>query len=190
MKQVWKPGTMIYPLPAVLVGCGSSPDDYNLITVAWVGTICTNPAMCYVSVRPERHSHHLIESTMEFTINLTNEAMAKATDWCGVKSGKDFHKFAETKLTPEKGNMVSAPCVKESPRAIECRVKEIVRPGAHDMFIADVLCTDGDDSLIDEATGAFDLEAAHLIAYSHGNYYKLGEPIGKFGWSVRKKQKQ
>ena len=127
MKQVWKPGTMIYPLPAVLVGCGSCPDDYNLITVAWTGTICTNPAMCYISVRPERHSYELIKRTMEFTLNLTTESMAKAVDWCGVRSGKDYHKFVETCLTPVKGNMVSAPCVEESPLSIECRVKEIVK---------------------------------------------------------------
>lgn len=180
---------MIYPLPAVLVGCGSSPADYNLITVAWTGTICTNPAMCYISVRPERHSHALIKQTMEFTINLTTEAMAKATDWCGVKSGRDFDKFKETGLTAVKGSMVAAPCVEESPLSVECRVKEIVSLGSHDMFIADVLCTSADDLFVDSETGAFDLEAARLIAYSHGHYYKLGEPIGKFGWSVQKKKK-
>lgn len=186
MKQVWKPGTMIYPLPAVLVGCGTCPDDYNLITVAWTGTICTNPAMCYISVRPERHSYELIKRTMEFTLNLTTESMAKAVDWCGVRSGKDYHKFVETGLTPVTGNMVSAPCVEESPLSIECRVKEIVKLGSHDMFVADVLCTDADESLINKETGAFDLESARLIAYSHGHYYKMGEEIGKFGWSVQK----
>lgn len=188
MKEVWKPGTMIYPLPAALIGCGSSEDDYNLMTVSWLGTICTNPAMCYISVRPERHSYDIIRRNMEFTINLTTESLAEATDWCGVRSGKDYNKFAEMGLTPIKGSMVSAPIVAESPLSIECRVKEIVKLGTHDMFIADVLCTDAEKSLIDPETGAFDLGAAGLIAYSHGTYYKLGEPIGKFGWSVKKKK--
>lgn len=188
MKQIWKPGTMIYPLPAVLVGCGSSEKDYNLLTVAWTGTICTNPAMCYISVRPERHSYNLIKENMEFTINLTTEAMAKAVDWCGVRSGRDYDKFKETGLTPERGKMVLAPCVKESPLSIECRVKEIVKLGSHDMFVADVLCTDAEDSFIDSATGAFDLAGANVIAYSHGKYYCLGKEIGKFGWSVQKKK--
>lgn len=188
-KQVWKPGTMVYPLPAVLVGCGSNPDDYNLLTVAWVGTICTNPPMCYISVRPERHSYELIKRNMEFTINLTSREMAKATDWCGVRSGRDYDKFAEMKLTPKKGTMVAAPYVDESPLILECRVKEILKLGSHDMFISDVLCTLADERFIYPETGAFDLRAAELIAYSHGNYYELGEHIGKFGWSVQKKQK-
>ena len=144
--------------------------------------------MCYISVRPERHSYDIIRRNMEFTINLTTEALAEATDWCGVRSGKDYNKFAEMGLTPVKGSMVSAPIVAESPLSIECRVKEIVKLGTHDMFIADVLCTDAEKSLIDPETGAFDLGAAGLIAYSHGTYYKLGEPklyfdcltIGKF----------
>lgn len=190
MKQVWKPGTMIYPLPAVLVGCGSSPDNYNLLTAAWVGTICTNPPMCYVSVRPERHSHELMTKTMEFTINLTTEEMARATDWCGVRSGSKYDKFREAGLTPEKGSMVDAPCVAESPLSVECRVKEILHLGSHDMFIADVLCTRADERFIDPETGAFDLQRAGLIAYSHGKYYALGEVLGKFGWSVQKKPSQ
>lgn len=189
MKKIWKPGTMIYPLPAVLIGCGASPDDYNLITVSWVGTICTNPAMCYISVRPERHSYELIKRNMEFTINLTSVDMARATDWCGVRSGRDYNKFAETGLTPEKGTMVSAPYIKESPLSIECRVKEIIPLGSHDMFVSEVLCTLADERFIDEKTGAFDMDAAGLMAYAHGNYYGLGERIGKFGWSVQKKQK-
>lgn len=189
MKQVWKPGTMIYPLPAVLVGCGSTPEDYNLLTIAWVGTICTNPPMCYISVRPERHSYGLIERNMEFTINLTTSSMAWATDWCGVRSGKDFRKFDETGLTPVKGTMVAAPCIEESPLSIECRVKEILKLGSHDMFIADVLCTLADERFIDKETGAFNMEDAGLMAYSHGHYYELGNLIGKFGWSVKKKQK-
>ncbi len=187
MKEVWKPGTMIYPLPAALIGCGSSPEDYNIFTVSWVGTICTDPAMCYISVRPSRHSYEIIKKNMEFTINLTTEEMAEATDWCGVRSGKDYNKFEETGLTPLKGNMVAAPIIEQSPLAIECRVKEIVRLGTHDMFIADVLCVDAEKKLINTETNAFELEKAGIFAYSHGTYFKLGEPIGRFGWSVKKK---
>ena len=185
----WKPGTMIYPLPAVLISCGSSEDDYNLITISWVGTICTNPPMCYISVRPERHSYDIIKKNMEFVINLTNEEMAYATDWCGVKSGKDFNKFAEMKLTPVKGEKVSAPIIKESPLCIECKVKDIIKLGSHDMFIAEVLNVQADSKYIDPTTETFKLSEAKLIAYSHGHYYKLGEEIGKFGWTVQKKKK-
>lgn len=188
MKKVWRPGTMIYPLPAVLVGCGSSEADYNLLTVAWVGTICSDPAMCYISVRPERHSYELIKRNMEFTINLTSVEMAYATDWCGVRSGRDYRKFAEAGLTPKKGTMVTAPYVEESPLSIECRVKEVLSLGSHDMFVSDVLCVLADDRYIDGQTGAFDMRAANLLAYAHGNYYGLGDAIGKFGWSVQKKK--
>ena len=184
-----KPGTLIYPLPAVLISCGSAPEDYNLITISWVGTICTNPPMCYISVRPERHSYDIIKKNGEFVINLTNEEMAYATDWCGVKSGRDFNKFAEMKLTPVKGEKVSAPIVKESPLCIECKVKEIVKLGSHDMFIAEVVNVQADSKYIDPVTETFNLSEAKLIAYSHGHYYKLGEEIGKFGWTVKKKKK-
>ena len=185
----WKPGTLIYPLPAVLISCGSAPEDYNLITISWVGTICTNPPMCYISVRPERHSYDIIKKNGEFVINLTNEEMAYATDWCGVKSGKDFNKFAEMKLTPVKGEKVSVPIVRESPLCIECKVKEIVKLGSHDMFIAEVVNVQADSKYIDPETDTFKLSEAKLIAYSHGHYYKLGEEIGKFGWTVQKKKK-
>jgi len=185
----WKPGTLIYPLPAVLISCGSSPEHYNLLTVSWVGTICTNPPMCYISVRPERHSYNIIKQTGEFVINLTNEEMAFATDWCGVKSGKDFNKFEEMKLTPVKGEMVNAPIIKESPLCVECRVKEIIPLGSHDMFIAEVINVQANTKYIDTETDTFDLAKAKLIAYSHGHYYKLGEEIGKFGWTVQKKKK-
>lgn len=187
MKQNWKPGTMIYPLPAVLVGCGDSPETWNLITVSWVGTICTNPAMCYISVRPERHSYGLLRRTGEFVINLTTEEMARATDWCGVKSGSEYDKFRETGLTPVRGAMVSAPVVEESPLSIECRVVEIKELGSHHMFIAEVVNVQADDRFIDKETGEFRLRDAGLIAYSHGHYHKLGEEIGKFGFSVKKK---
>lgn len=188
MKQNWKPGTMIYPLPAVLVSCGDA-EHSNFLTVAWTGTVCTNPAMCYISVRPERYSYDLIKQSMEFTINLTTEAMARATDFAGVRSGRDLDKWKETGLTPARGVKVSCPYIEESPLSIECRVREIVRLGSHDMFLAEVLNVLAEESLIDPATGRFDLERAGLIAYSHGGYYPLGEKIGGFGWTVKKKSK-
>lgn len=187
MKQSWKPGTLIYPLPAVIVSCGDSPQNYNMLTVAWTGTVCTDPAMCYISVRPSRHSYELIKNSMEFTINLTTEAMARATDWAGVCSGKDYDKWKETGLTPVAGQKVSSPYIKESPVNIECRVREIISLGSHDMFLAEVINVLADERLIDKNTGAFDMQRAGLIAYSHGAYYSLGEQIGRFGWSVKKK---
>ena len=190
MKQDWKPGTMIYPLPAILVSCGSSEEEYNIITVAWTGTICTNPPMCYISVRPERHSYDIIKRNMEFVINLTTEDMAFATDWCGVRSGKDYNKFAEMKLTPGKAKTVSAPIIEESPLSIECRVKEIVSLGSHDMFIAEVLHVQADERYMDKETGKFELDKSNPLVYLHGGYYGLGDKKGKFGWSVEKKKKQ
>jgi len=184
----WKPGTMIYPLPAALISCGNTPENYNLLTVSWLGTICSNPPMCYISVRPERHSYQLIKESGEFVINLTNEAMAFATDWCGVRSGRDYHKFSKMKLTPVKAEMLDAPMIKEAPLCIECKVKEIIPLGSHDMFIADVVNIQADKQYIDPETDTFDLAKAKLIAYSHGHYYKLGEEIGKFGWTVKKKK--
>jgi flavin reductase (DIM6/NTAB) family NADH-FMN oxidoreductase RutF len=188
-KADWKPGTMIYPLPAVLVSCGTHVDEYNIITISWVGTLCTNPPLCYISVRPERHSHHLIEQAGDFVINLTNEAMAFATDWCGVRSGKDHQKFEAMQLTPGKSKTVQAPIIMEAPLSIECRIKEKISLGSHDMFIAEVLNIQADEQYIDQETGQFNMKAAKLIAYSHGHYYRLGEEIGKFGWSVQKKSK-
>lgn len=188
MKQDWKPGTMIYPLPAVMVSCGSTPEEYNIITLSWVGTICTNPPMCYISVRPERHSYELIKNSMEFVINVTTNELAYATDWCGVRSGKNFDKFKEMNLTPGKATIVSAPIIEESPLNIECRVREIMRLGSHDMFIADVVNVKADEKYIDSETGKFFLENAEPIAYSHGQYYQLGDNIGRFGWSVKKKK--
>jgi flavin reductase (DIM6/NTAB) family NADH-FMN oxidoreductase RutF len=184
----WKPGTMIYPLPAAMISCGNSPENYNIITISWMGTICSNPPMCYISVRPERNSHKLIKESGEFVINLTNEAMAFATDWCGVRSGRDYDKFKKMKLTPVKAEMINAPLIKEAPLCIECRVKEIIPLGSHDMFIADVLNVQADRQYIDPETDTFDLAKAKLIAYSHGHYFKLGEEIGKFGWTVKKKK--
>ena len=187
-KQQWKPGTLIYPLPAVLISCGETEEEYNMLTVAWVGTICTNPAMCYISVRPERHSYDIIKRTKSFVINLTNEDMARATDWCGVRRGKDYNKFKEMRLTPQKAQKVAAPIVLESPLSIECEVIEIKELGSHHMFIANVVNVQADERYIDPVTDEFRLSDAKLIAYSHGHYYKLGEEIGKFGWSVRKKK--
>lgn len=188
MKQDWKPGTMIYPLPAVLVSCGSSPQEYNLITVSWTGTLCTNPPMCYIAVRPERHSYEIIRRNMEFVINLTTHEMAQATDWCGVRSGRDYNKFEEMKLTPGPCTVVSAPLVEESPLSIECRVREIMSLGSHDLFIADVVNVRADSRYMNSETGKFELADSHPLVYLHGAYYDLGEKIGKFGWSVEKKK--
>ncbi|MGM9864600.1 MAG: flavin reductase family protein [Lepagella sp.] len=183
----WKPGTMIYPLPALLATCGATPDEWNMLTVAWTGTICTNPPMCYISVRPERHSYPLIKKHMEFTLNLTTEAMARATDWAGVRSGADYDKWKETGLHSEPGICVQSPTIRESPLAIECRVKEVMSLGSHDMFLADVLNVRPDPALIDPQTGRFDLAAARPLIYLHGNYFTLGQLLGHFGFSVRKK---
>ena len=177
---------MIYPLPAVLVTCGTM-ERSNMLTIAWTGTICTNPAMCYISVRPERYSYPMIKERMEFTINLTTAAMARATDWAGVRSGADYDKWAETGLTPEPGVNVGCPSIAESPLSIECRVREIVHLGSHDMFIAEVVNVLADESLINPETGAFDLASAGLLNYSHGQYCGQGEPLGRFGWTVKKK---
>jgi flavin reductase (DIM6/NTAB) family NADH-FMN oxidoreductase RutF len=189
VKQDWKPGTMIYPLPAVLVSCGKEESEYNIITVAWTGTICTNPPMCYISVRPERYSYDIIKKNMEFVINLTTKDMAFPTDWCGVRSGRNYRKFEEMKLTPGRCTVVSAPLIEESPLCIECRVKEIVSLGSHDMFIADVVNVRADDRNLNPETGKFELAEANPLVYVHGGYYDLGEKIGKFGWSVEKKNK-
>ena len=186
MKQSWKPGTMIYPLPAVLVSCGDG-DEQNLFTVAWTGTACTNPPMCYISVRKERHSYDLIRRTGEFAINLTTEAMARATDWCGVRSGRDNNKWETTGLTPLENEYISAPVIAESPLSICCKVRQVIELGSHDMFLADVVGILADKRYIDPETGKFSLEKAHPIVYSHGEYYTLGELIGHFGWSVKKK---
>lgn len=188
MKQDWKPGTLIYPLPAVLVSCGNTEEEYNIITVAWTGTLCTNPPMCYISVRPERYSHAIIKKNMEFVINLTTKDMAFATDWCGVRSGRDHNKFEEMKLTPGKSTIVSAPLIEESPLCIECRVKEIISLGSHDMFIADVVNVCAEENHLNTETGKLELAEANPLVYVHGNYFDLGEKIGKFGWSVEKKK--
>lgn len=187
-KQSWKPGTLIYPLPAVLVSCGATPEEYNLLTVAWTGTVCTNPPMCYISVRKERHSYDIIRRRGEFAINITTEELARATDWCGVKSGRDTNKWEAMGLTPLRNNHIAAPIVGESPLSICCKVRQVVELGSHDMFIADVVGIEADERYIDPASGKFSLDKARPIVYSHGEYFALGELIGHFGWSVRKKR--
>lgn len=186
-KIQWKGGTFIYPIPAVMVSCGTM-EESNIITVAWTGILNTNPAMCYISVRPERYSHDIIKENGEFAINLTTRQLAYATDWCGVKSGRDVDKFKEMKLTKEKANIISVPLIKESPVSVECKVKEIVPLGSHDMFVAEIVAIDADEKCIDEK-GAFDISKCDLIAYANGGYYPLESKIGKFGYSVQKKSK-
>jgi len=190
MKQDWKPGTMIYPLPAAMISCGSTPEEQNIFTVSWIGTICSDPPMCYISVRPARHSYEIIKRNGEFVINLTTEDLARATDWCGVRSGKDHNKFQEMKLTPGKATIVGAPVIEESPICIECRVKEIIPLGSHDMFISEVVNVRAEEQFLHPETGRFDMQKAGLLAYSHGYYYGLGKQIGKFGWTVQKKKKK
>ena len=187
-KQSWKPGTLIYPLPAVLVSCGEKPEEYNLLTIAWTGTVCTNPPMCYISVRKERHSYDIIRRTGEFVINITTEELAKATDWCGVRSGRDENKWEAMGLTPMRTEHVKAPIIAESPLSICCRVRQVVELGSHDMFLADVVGIEADERYIDPETGKFSLDKARPIVYSHGEYFSLGKMLGHFGWSVRKKK--
>lgn len=187
-KLKWKPGTMVYPLPPVMVSCGNM-ENSNILTVAWTGIICTDPAMTYVSIRKERHSYDIIKSSGEFVINLASSDLARTVDFCGVKSGRDIDKFKECHLTKEHGSEVSVPMIKECPINIECRVKEIKELGTHDMFMAEILAVNVDEKYLDE-TGRFDMEACNLLAYSHGQYYTLGERLGKFGFSVEKKKKK
>ena len=186
MKVPFKPGTLIYPLPAVMVSCGDAPENYNIITIGWTGTVYSDPPMCYISVRHERYSYDIIKRTGEFVINLTTVDLARITDWCGVRSGRDYNKFKEMHLTPQQGQLVKAPLIGESPLNIECRVRDIRPLGSHDMFLADVVAIDAEERLIDKSTGAFQLNHAQPLAYSHGKYYSLGEKLGSFGFSVKK----
>lgn len=188
-KQEWKPGNMLYPLPAVMVSVADREENYNIITVAWTGTVCTNPPMLSISVRPERYSYHMIKETGEFVVNLTTERLAYATDYCGVRSGKNVDKFREMKLTPESGTKVKAPLIKESPVNIECKVKEVLELGSHHMFLAEVVAVHVDESYMNEKN-KFELSKAKPIVYSHGEYYGIGKLLGTFGYSVRKKDKR
>ena len=184
-KISFKPGNMLYPLPVVMVSVADKNGNSNIITVAWAGTVCTNPPMVSISVRPSRYSYNMIMETGEFVINLTTKDLAFATDFCGVKSGKDIDKFKECKLTPLKSKYVNAPSILESPVNIECRVKDILELGSHHMFLAEVLGVTIDDKYLDQ-TNRFNLDASNIIAYSHGQYYELGSWLGKFGYSVKK----
>ena len=187
-KVMWKPGTFIYPLPAVMVSCGDM-EKSNIITVAWTGILNTNPAIVYISVRPTRYSYNLIKEQGEFVINLTTKDLVKETDWCGVKTGAKVDKFKEMKLHKEKANFVKCPMIKESPVSVECKVKEIKELGSHHMFIAEVIAINADEKYINE-NGAFDISKCDLIAYSNGHYYRMGKKLGKFGFSVQKKKKR
>ena len=189
-KQIWKPGNMVYPLPAVMVSTADREGNDNIITVAWTGTVCTNPAMLYISVRPERYSYHMLRESGEFVVNLTTEKLAKATDWCGVRSGRDFDKWKEMHLTRGKAEKLTyAPIIQESPVNIECKVTEVQELGSHHMFLAKVEAVQVDESYMNE-TGKLELNDTQLLAYSHGEYYTLGKKLGTFGYSVRKKKKK
>lgn len=185
-KQLWKPGNMLYPLPVVMVSVAGTHGEKNILTIAWAGTICSDPPMVSISVRPERYSYNMIKETGEFVINLTTKELAFATDYCGVKSGRDVDKFAEMKLTPLAGEVVKAPLIAESPVNIECCVTEVKHLGTHDMFLAEVVAVHADERYMDE-NHKFHLEKAEPIVYSHGAYLATGEQLGTFGYSVKKK---
>lgn len=185
-KQLWRPGNMLYPLPVVMISVADKEGNSNIITVAWAGTICSDPAMVSISVRPERHSHKMLMESGEFVINLTTKDLAYATDYCGVKSGRDVDKFKEMKLTPIPASVVKAPMIEESPVNIECKVTEVKKLGTHDMFMAEVVAVHADEKYMDEKN-KFHLEKAEPIVYSHGTYFTCGEQIGTFGYSVKKK---
>ena len=187
-KELWKPGNMLYPLPVVLVSVADRDLKFNIITIAWAGTVCTNPPMVSISVRPERYSYNIIKETGEFVINLTTRELAYAADFCGVKSGRDLDKFKELHLTPLPGQQVRAPLINESPVNIECKVRQVIPLGSHDMFLADVAAVHADEKYMDEKR-KFHLEEAEPIVYSHGAYLCCGERLGTFGYSVKKSDK-
>lgn len=187
-KQYWKAGNMVYPVPAVMVSCGREGEKPDIITVAWCGTCNSQEPMVYISVRQERYSYSIIKETGEFVVNLVNNKLAFAADYCGVKSGRDVDKFSDMKLTPFESKYVKAPGIAESPVNIECRVRQVIPLGSHDMFLADVAGVTVDDKYMDK-TGKFNLNASGLVAYSHGEYFELGRKIGKFGYSVKKRKK-
>ena len=186
-KTSFPPANLLNPLPVVLVSCGNNPEEYNVITVAWCGTICSEPPMCYVSIRRERHSYDIIKRNKEFVINLVSETLCAITDWCGVRSGSKYNKFETMNITPVSAEKVKAPLIAESPVNIECVVKDIIPLGSHDMFIAEIVAVNVDSSLIDKKTNEIRLFQANLVTYSHGQYFGLGKILGKFGFSVQKK---
>lgn len=185
-KQSWKPGNMLYPVPAVMVSCQRRDEKPNIVTVAWAGTVCSDPVMLSISVRPERYSYSIIRETGEFVVNLVTKNLVYATDYCGVKSGRDVDKFKEMKLTPSASKKVHAPGIMESPVNIECRVTEVKELGTHHMFLAEVVNVNISDEYLNE-NGKFELNSTGLVSYSHGEYFLLGEKLGSFGYSVRKK---
>lgn len=187
--QVWKPGNMLYPVLAAMVSVADREGNTNIITVAWTGTICSDPAMLYISVRPERHSYHMIRETGEFVVNLTTKKLVKAADYCGVRSGRDVDKWKEMKLTPGKAQKVCAPVIEESPVNLECRVTEVKELGTHHMFLAEVVAVDVDEAYLNEK-GKFELNSTELVAYSHGEYLETGRCLGTFGFSVKKPEKR
>lgn len=186
-RENWRAGNMLYPVPAVMVSCQRPGEKPNIITVAWAGTVCSSPAMVSISVRPERYSYDIIKETGEFVINLTTEKLARATDYCGVRSGRDVDKFAEMHLTAGKAQHVAVPYIEESPVNIECKVKQILELGSHHMFVAEVVGVDVEEGLLDEK-GKLQLGKAGLMVYSHGEYFGLGKKLGSFGYSVKKKK--
>lgn len=188
-KRTLRGGNMLNPTPVVMVSCGSTLDEYNIITVAWTGTVGSDPPMCYVSIRPERHSYGIIKQSGEFVINLVDKTLTPYADWCGVRSGKKYNKFVETGLTPVKASKVNAPMIEEAPVNLECKVTQIIPLGSHDMFLAEVVAVHVNEKLFSPKTDAIDLHRANLVTYSHGHYYTLGEIIGKFGFSVEKKKR-
>lgn len=186
-REYWKPRNMLYPVPAVMVSCQRPGEKPNIITIAWAGTVCSEPAMLSVSVRRERYSYDIIKETGEFVVNLTTKELTRAADYCGVKSGRDIDKYAELHLTPSISKTVEAPGIAESPVSLECRVKQILELGSHDMFLAEVTAVSVNPDYLDE-NGKFHLNELGLAAYSHGEYFELGEKIGKFGYSIQKKK--
>lgn len=187
-KRVWKGGNMLYPLPAVMVSCANAAGEKDIVTVAWAGTVCTNPPMLSISLRPERHSYHIIRESGEFVVNLVTSRLQRACDWCGVRSGRDYDKWAECRLTSEPATRLElAPAIAESPVNIECRVRDVLELGSHHLFLADVIAVQVEEGLLD-ARGKLDLARANLTAYSHGEYFELGRNLGSFGYSVRKRK--
>lgn len=184
-KSAWKPGTVLYPVPSVMVSLGDMDGSSNIITVAWTGIVNTEPPMTYISVRPSRHSYAILKDAGEFVINLTTEKLAFACDFCGVRSGRDVDKFEKTQLTKRRAQLVKAPLIEESPVNLECKVKEILQLGSHHMFLSEIIAVNVSDEFLDE-TGKFHFEASKPICYSHGKYYTLGKALGKFGYSVQK----
>ena len=187
-KRTLRGGNMLNPTPVVMVSCGSTLDEYNIITIAWAGTVCSDPPMCSISVRPERHSYDIIKKEGAFVINLVDKKLAPFADWCGVRSGRKYNKFLETGLTPVRAAQVNAPMIGESPVNLECKVTQIIPLGSHDLFLAEVVAVHVNEKLFSPKTDAIDLKRADLVTYSHGHYYTLGEILGKFGFSVEKKK--